>query len=470
MKRIALPFAALLVAAVTAVGGEFLPVTNYSLSFRLFPEEHRMSAEARVKVVNTTGSAVPEIPLLLHRLLEVSRILDASGRNLEFSHSIVKFQDEPTWQVNAVSATLPTPLAPGQDITLVIDYGGSFTGYPEVMQYVKDCIDEEYTLIRPDGLSYPIVSRPSTPDLRASYRSEFTFEIHAAVPAGYTVACGGRLLSKTTTDSTVTFSFESKGPVSRMDIAAARFGYLRDDASDLSVYCLPEDTAGGAVVLSEMKLVIALYTSLFGATKSLKGYAGIEIPDGWGSQADKYSFLQTAAAFKEGRVSEVYHEISHTWNARAKPDVQRCRWFDEAFAMYFESLAIKAFKGDSAFRAHLDDLRARWVKSATSEKKNFDTPIAGYGKEELGGNSYTKGAWSLYVLNEVVGDDAFRKIVRALLAEYNDKPADFRDFQNVAQKESARDLTRFFDEWLYGVESSRLLTGALSVVEMAKRY
>jgi hypothetical protein len=44
-------------------------------------------------------------------------------------------------------------------------------------------------------------------------------------------------------------------------------------------------------------------------------------------------------------------------------------------------------------------------REGVRKSRNATTPIAEYEKEELGENSYTKGAWSLYVLNQIVGDE-----------------------------------------------------------------
>jgi hypothetical protein len=49
----------------------------------------------------------------------------------------------------------------------------------------------------------------------------------------------------------------------------------------------------------------------------------IEIPEGWGSQHGVGYILQTADAFRDSkRVGELYHEVAHNWNAKARPEVQ----------------------------------------------------------------------------------------------------------------------------------------------------
>jgi aminopeptidase N len=74
------------------------------------------------------------------------------------------------------------------------------------------------------------------------------------------------------------------------------------------------------------------------------------------------------------------------------------------------------------------------------------------------------------VLNEIVGDDKFKQIVRAFLAEFDEKPANFKDFQQVAEAVSGRNLSKFFDEWVYGFASSQLLLDKMAITEIVKRY
>jgi aminopeptidase N len=56
------------------------------------------------------------------------------------------------------------------------------------------------------------------------------------------------------------------------------------------------------------------------------------------------------------------------------------------------------------------------------------------------------------------------------LAEYFDRPADFKDFQAVAARASKRDLSSFFNEWIFSAKSSEFLQGNSSIGEIVQRY
>jgi len=447
-------------------------VTHYSIQLQLSPKEGNLEAVATMTVTNKTAQPVSDLPFLLYRLLDVQKVSDDKGSPLKFEQTIVRLGTS-NLQANQIKSHLSEPLAPGAAIRMKINYGGSIFGYAEVMGYVNDRVSEKYSLIRPDALAYPMLAEPTFESLRRAYGFDvpFTYDLAVTVPDGYIVACGGAQLKVSTKEGLTTFTFKSKVPTWRIDIAAAQFKQLRDETKKLALYVLPEDEKNAIEILNGAGRAVSLYSTMFGELKDYQGYIVIEIPDGWGSQASDYYFLQTAAAFKDlKRILEVYHEIAHSWNAKAKPEVQRTRWFDEAFAMYFQALALREFEGEQAYQAEMDRDRDSFIKRVQRDKKNFETPIAEYGKYDLGGNSYSKGAWSLYVLHQLVGENQFRRIIRTFVSEFKDQPADFKDFQQVAERVSRRDLGKYFNEWIYGTESSQLLLDKIPITEIVKRY
>jgi aminopeptidase N len=458
-------------SGAAAASGNPAQATHYDLRVNLQPAAEELTASSRITLSNRSAAPLREIPFLLYRLLSVSAVQDDKGSALTFRQAVVSLSDEKNWQVNALTVTLREPLPPGGTARITLKYSGAIFGYREVMGYVLDHIGEDYALLRPDALAYPMLARPSFESLSAAYEALFTYELEVSVPSGTIVACGGRPGGVTAREGRDTYRFASRMPTWRMDVAAAKFKVLKNAAGNLAVYALPEDEAGGGNLLQEMQRVMEFYTRRFGPSKKATAYTVIEIPEGWGSQASDFYILQAAAAFKDPKqVHELYHEIGHSWNARAKPEVKRARWFDEAFASYFEALALGEFDGQKAFEERMTVYREHFRSAVKKNPRNATTPIAEYGKEELGGNSYTKGAWSLYVLNQLAGDDGFDRILRDFLAEFGEKPATFGDFQAVAERVSRRNLTRYFRDWIFGAESSDLLLGNASIQEMVERY
>ncbi len=472
MKRVSfLPFITFAFLLPATVLSQLPVISHYNLNIHLFPKNESLNATAQMTITNTTEMSFKELPFILYRLLDVQSVEDKSGNALLFTQDIRRFDDATTLQANVISVTLSNPLLPKQTTVITMKYSGAIYGYPEVMAYTHDRINEQYSLLRPDVLAYPLLSKPSFSERSSILYQLFTYNLEATVPNPYTVACGGVLKNIVSKNDSSTFIFESKVPTWRMDIAVAKFTTVKDETQKLFIYAMPEDSIGAVNVLHGMKNVIGYYSRIFGDVKNYQGYTAIEIPDGWGSQAGDYYFMQTSAAFRDtNKLSEVYHEIGHTWDLSAKPEVQRCRYFDEAFASYFEALAVKEFNGKQAFLDDMERSREMFVRWVNYDKKYGATPIADYAKEELGRLSYTKGAWSLYVLHRLIGDEEFRRLIKTLRSEFENKTIDFREFQGVAERCTKKNLQKYFDEWIYGNVSTQLLVEKKPLEEILHRY
>jgi hypothetical protein len=461
----------ILTQSIPAAGADLPTVSHYALNIRFDLADQRIKVVATLVIRNTSDESFTRLPVLLYRLLTVGQVVDRSGMRVPFTQEVVPLKDVPQLQVNRVIVDLPAPLRPHDSVAVTMVYEGYVLGYSEVMEYLKDKIDEEYSILRPDVFAFPAVAEPTFVSVLATYGAKFTWSLTATVPSGYRVACGGILTDSATRGDSSTFVYRSKIPTWRIDCAAARFAVLGDQREKLLIFHLPADSIGARRVLEASRNVIRFYSSEFGRPKHYEGYTVIEIPEGWGSQAGDFYFLQTAAAFRDStRLGEVYHEIGHSWNALASVEIQRCRWFDEAFASYFEALAIRAFNGETAFRDQLQKYRVSFVRRANQDREVAETPIAEYGKKEFGRYSYTKGAWSLYVLNSIVGDKQFASTIRAMLAEFDDRPINFEDFEKLCERIAGRDLGKFFREWIFGAESSGLLVHEVPIDEIVQRY
>ena len=442
-------------------------VEHYRIKVDLDPKDHSGSFEAEMRIKNSGNAPVRELPLLLYRLFVVDTVR-YQGRPAAFQQRIVTDQDEKNLQVNLVRVKLSPPLPAGGSGVVRLTYRGELHGYTETWAYVHDTIAPEYSLLRLDTFFYPVVSLPTAASRYG--KSEFTYQVEACVPEGLTAAAGGRPSEPASRDSKKCFAFASFGPTWRIDVAAAKFSTQGDRSGRFRAYVLPGHEAGAARVLEGVERATQYFSELFGPPQEA-GYTVIEIPNGWGSQASDYYFLQSAEAFEDPkRIHEVYHEIGHGFDVEPAASAARARFFDEAFASYFESLAVGHFEGAPAFERDLEQSRALFVRWADSEKKYADTPIADYGKYELGQLSYSKGAYALFVLHRLMGDEKFRELVRTLRRDSKAHGVDFKSFQQAAEHIAQRDLNRYFEEWIFGSKSSELLRSKQSADEILARY
>ncbi len=454
-------------------------VTGYKISFELDPPTHCLIGDATITIRNGSTTAIKHVPVLLYRLMDITTITGDQGKPLAFTHNIVKLPDAPTWQVNSIDLTLPQPLAPGASTTLRVRYGGPLLGLREVMQYVRDTIDEDYSLIREEPIPYPIVSELSNAGRRHFAWLATHIDLETVVPAGQIAVCVFPSVGEPqTANGKTTFHCAGEGQAVQINVAVAKFHILTDPARHFEVYSMPADAAEADRILGEMRRSSDFFTSYLGALPDQSGLKLVEIPEGWGSYGMRGTIFQAAAAFKDkGRAHELWHEVGHRWNAcwsldtnrACEPTVQRARWFDEAFASFFEALAIRQFNGQEAFQREMQASRNYFADGCKREPRGRTTPIVDYGKYEIGGFSYTKNA-SLYVLQQYLGEEPFRKAISDFLHEYVYKPANFEDFRCAVEKSSGKDIGAWYQQWmLSGSQSSDMLLEGKTVEEMVAR-
>jgi len=453
-------------------------VEHYKLTFEIDVKHHSLTGQAEISLRNISDRPLSIIPVLLYRLMDLEAASDASGKSLSFTQRVVKFTDEPSWQASAIEIILRAPLAPSQTTTLRLKYAGPLFGYREVMAYVKDTISEDYSLLRAESMPYPMIGEPSYQGWRSFYQNKFDYQVEAMVPPGFVAVCTANQVGEPQIQAGKTI-YRCAGPPesNSINVAIAKFRVLDDAERKLRVYVLEADLDSGNRIMNEMRRALDFYTTCFGPPPKIgamgvhNGLTVIELPDGWGSYGLRGFIFQTAAAFKDPKdAGELYHEVGHVWNVMVADRILRTRYFDEAFASYFEALAVRQFQGEQAYGALLDSYRDIYVQRVNRDPLGKTTPIVDYGQHEIGVFSYTKGAWSLYVLHQLVGDDQFKNMIRTFLTEYGEKPANFKDFQEVAERVSKRNLTTFFAEWIYGVASSELLLDKVPLTEIVKRY
>jgi aminopeptidase N len=195
----------------------------------------------------------------------------------------------------------------------------------------------------------------------------------------------------------------------------------------------------------------------------------IEIPDGWGSQADVTSILQSAAAFRDSRrESELYHEISHLWNGTSA-ELPSPRW-EEGLATFLEDVTADSLTGtattdSSAMRV------ARWLAGRLARDSALRTvPPADYGKRSMTGYSYSVGSLMFFGLYRVVGHDAFRHIVGEYYRRHQAGGGSSAAFVQVAKDVSSIDLTAFFDEWLFSSRWGTVVSAAKRPSDLYERH
>lgn len=147
----------------------------------------------------------------------------------------------------------------------------------------------------------------------------------------------------------------------------------------------------------------------------------------------------------------IIHEIAHQWfgNSVTEKDWDEV-WLSEGFATYFTLLFIEHQYGRDEF---LEGLRSSKRSVDAFYLKNPNYRLIHENLKDMNevttSQIYQKGSWTLHMLRGVVGTENFWRGIKTYYSKYRDSHANVADFRRVMEETSGKDLSAFFDQWLY---------------------
>jgi aminopeptidase N len=147
----------------------------------------------------------------------------------------------------------------------------------------------------------------------------------------------------------------------------------------------------------------------------------------------------------------IIHEVAHQWFGNAVTEYDwNDVWLSEGFATYFTLLFIEHAYGRDEFVQGLESSRDRVM---AFYDRDPDYRIVHENLTDMRrvttSNTYQKGGWTLHMLRGIIGDDAFWRGIQAYYRQHRDANASTDDFRRAMEAASGRDLSQFFQQWLY---------------------
>ena len=444
---------------------------SYDLDLDIDYENGIVSGGCALVVRNSQAEPVPVVPMNLYRLMEVSSVTEASGKALAYSQSVRIFEDWKELQVNHILIRLDPPLPSGKETELRIKYAGPLLGYVEAMRYVKDSVGKEMTIIRSDSLAFPQIGVPSWRTNRAAGLKNFSYTASLTVPAPLIVANGGDLVSKDTRGGRTTYVYRSKVPSWRIDLAVSNYELVEGEGGRFRIFAFPDDAAGAKELLASLTGTLALYTRWFGPLLTFPGLTVIEVPAGYGSQADVVAIIQEAGAFKDpaGRYT-FYHELSHLWNVTTN-DPLPPRFESEGLAMFLQHLVQEKLEGKAgAVEAAVAASLIRLAKNFNEHPDWQKTPMISYGEKDLTDLSYRMGQILFFLLYRALGEEAFLETAGSFYRDYRESGATARQFVEHVKNRAGGRLDGIFEEWVFTPQGAGLIVAGTPLDEIVHRY
>jgi hypothetical protein len=216
---------------------------------------------------------------------------------------------------------------------------------------------------------------------------------------------------------------------------------------DHRVWHFPPDLDGARRVLRAVARAFETYESWFGPRSKGLPFSVIEIPDGWGSQADMTCVLQTAAAFRDpSRLVEVYHEVAHLFDVPCL-DPHPPRW-NEGLAMFLMLRVADHLDGSDRGREAAERARSLLRDAMDLDPRIRQVPMARYGEEGMTDRSYQVGLLMFAALFRRIGAETFDRIFRTLRSTHQARGVTTEEFARHASEVSGGAAAPLLHDWL----------------------
>ncbi len=418
-----------------------IDVVHYEFSIYLSDSYNLIRGEARLRI-NHTGNT-DEINLDLVALHD-----DGKGMTVEE----VRIDDRPaSWhhEDDRLKIDLASRKVEGETSNLLIHYYGipadgliiSRNRYGDRTFFADNWPDRARNWI-------PCVDHPSD-------KAFVDFIVYA--PDKYKVVSNGYLYEESTLPEGVKITHwkeEISIPTKVMVIGVAKFAVRlagKIGGTDIWTYVFPEDREAGFSDYSVAIDPFTWYSEKIGPYAYEK-LANVQSKTMFGGMENASCiFYSEVSVTGDGRAERLMaHEIAHQWfgNSVTEKDWHHI-WLSEGFATYLTALYQGSREGETRLRAVMNMARQRVIGyHKLNPAPVIDTTIVDFMKL-LSTNSYQKGAWVLHMLRNEIGDDLFWSGMQTYYARYRNRNALTSDFEHAMEEISGRDLSKFFNQWLY---------------------
>jgi len=294
----------------------------------------------------------------------------------------------------------------------------------------------------------PIVDHPS---------DKSTVEWMITAPSHYQSIGNGLLQERTNISNHLTMSrwkMDTPIPTKVMVIGVAKFAIGKRGAIDeipISAWVYPQDKEKG---FSDYKLAVPIMDYFIGhiGPYPFKKLANVQSKTRFGGMENAGNIFYAERTVKGDGTNEslIAHEVAHQWfgNSASELDWHHI-WLSEGFATYFTNLYMEHKYGRDKL---VEMVREQKNKIFSYQQKNsvpvVNKSISNYMKL-LNANSYQKGGWILHMLRHDLGDELFWEGIRIYYNKFQYSNAYSEDFQEVMEDVSQKDLSIFFNQWLY---------------------
>lgn len=408
-----------------------LDVQHYTINAEVNPRTQTIAATVQVQFTPLEDAATASFDL--NNALNVARVVDGGGQQIPASRS---------QQDSTVRLSFPAPLAKGKPSTLTFTYDGHLTGTEESPVY-----GIKFAAIHPEFayLLYPARWFPVN-DYTAD---RFSADLHIIVPNGeHVIASGDGSTEKMSGDRTqYTYQFAKASFPGSIAVVQGEPVRVTSQGVTSQLYFRSRRNAAQAYG-QEIGKIMAYLTSVYGLPPRAN-LTVVETEEGTpnGYSAPGILFLSPKGIGDSPGTRLLCNQIARQWwGALVSPSSRNHLWIQNGNARYAEMLYIEHLNGANALDT---EVRDTYVEALTVDSP----PVIQAARLEDFSPEYwavtaSKGAAVLHMLRNVIGNDAFFKLMRTVPEQYAWKSISTEDFRKAAETVSGKSLQPFFLQWI----------------------
>jgi aminopeptidase N len=361
------------------------------------------------------------------------------------------------------------PIASGR-YRLEIDYTGSISRHSQGFYRIDYKVEEGGRLAEKVMLATqmePVHARTLFPGWdEPVFRA--TFEVLAVVGAGLTAVSNMPIASETPAAAgkkVVAFQRSAPMPTYLVALFVGEMDKVEDgvDGIALGIYTVKGRTAKAGFAMRATKEVVRYYNEYFATRYALPKLDQVALPGGIGGAMENWG----AIAYNEGRFLVdpadstlrqrqstyliIAHEIAHQWFGNLVTTAWWDNlWLNEGFAQWMQNKIADRFNAGWGMRLRSGAFRqAAMTDDARRITHPVQTPVANDARamDVFDAITYAKGAAFIAMLEDYLGEDAFRDGIRRYMKAHAFSNATTADLWHHLAAASGRDVAALASAW-----------------------
>ncbi len=288
-----------------------------------------------------------------------------------------------------------------------------------------------------------------------------TSELRAVIDTSLLTLSNGRLLSRTDNgDGTAEWHWlqDKRHSSYLIMFAAGKYGVFADSSRGVAVesyHYLQDDAADVARTYGSTADMLGFFTDFIGLPYPWDKYAQIPVAHFlYGGMentsatvlADTRTVVDARSALDYDPEPLIAHELAHQWWGDYVTYIDwNNEWLNEGFATYYQQRWTLERYGKDDF----DQQRYEGIKSYCDwADKEGRLPVV-YRRGTGRANTYTKGAAVLHMLNDMLGEEQYRRVMKEYLTRHALGSVETNDLKRSIEDVTGLNLHWFFSQWLY---------------------